>query len=258
MRRFVVIVAIAAAAMSVTGCSGGDAVMMPDVVGKRLDVAISDVKRAGIEDEVDVVGGGLFGVLDKSNWTVCSQDPASGAPISKAPPRVTVERECDSESAASPEPPEDTAEPTPSSTESEEPLASPTETQAEQVLTVKNNKELAALMASTDPSGKAQKFAAKYEGRTIKFDGTISAMNNHGDYDTRYDILVTAGNSAEGTRGPNFQFRDVNLSYDLHLTGSNIPDTLGIGDKLGVTAQVTEYEEATDLFLIEPLSTRVR
>ena len=199
MRRFVAIVAIVATAMSVTGCSSGDAVTMPDVVGKRLDVAISDVQRAGIDDELDVVGGGMLGVLDKSNWTVCSQDPASGAPISKAPPRVTVERDCDSDGATSPKPTEDTAEPTPSSTESEEPSASPTETQAEQVLTVKNNKELAALMASTDPSSKAQKFAAKYEGRTIKFDGTISAMNNHGDYDTRYDIPVTVGNSAEGT-----------------------------------------------------------
>jgi len=41
-------------------------------------------------------------------------------------------------------------------------------------------------------------------------------------------------------------------------SGSNIPDALGIGDKLGVTAQVEEYEESTDLFLLEPLSTRVR
>jgi hypothetical protein len=258
MRRFVVKVAIVAVAMSVAGCSGGAAVTMPDVVGKRLDVAISDVKRAGIDDEVDVVGGGMFGVLDKSNWTVCSQDPASGVPISKSPPRVTVDRNCESDSGASSSPTADPAEPSPSPTESAEPSAPPTDSPAEQALTVKNSKELAALMASTDPSGKAQKFAAKYEGRTIEFDGAIAAMNNHGDYDTRYDILVIVGNSAEGTRGPSFQFRDVNLSSDLHLTGSNIPDTLGIGDKLRVTAQVAQYEESTDLFLLEPLATKVR
>ena len=55
-------------------------------------------------------------------------------------------------------------------------------------MTAKNSKELAALLASTDPSEKARKFASKYEGRTIEFDGTISAMNHHGDYETRYDI----------------------------------------------------------------------
>lgn len=66
---------------------------MPSVVGKHLDVALSDVQRAGVNQEVDVVGGGVFGIVDKSNWTVCEQDPAPGAAVSAAP-RVTVERAC--------------------------------------------------------------------------------------------------------------------------------------------------------------------
>jgi hypothetical protein len=36
---------------------------MPDVQGQQLDVALSDIKRAGIDDEAEVIGGGLLGVL---------------------------------------------------------------------------------------------------------------------------------------------------------------------------------------------------
>ena len=143
-------------------------------------------------------------------------------------------------------------------TASAEPIPSATDSQAELALTAKNSKDLAALLTAKNASDKAQAFATKYEGQTIEFDGTIAAMNNHGDYKTRYDLLVVAGNSAEGTSGPNFQFRDVNLVSDLKLSGANIPDTIGVGDKLRVTAQVENYEANTDLFLLAPVSTQVR
>lgn len=74
---------------------------MPDLVGKRLDIAISDVERAGFDGEVEVLGGGSFGVIDESNWTVCSQEPTDGSQISDAP-RITVDRTCDSDDALDP------------------------------------------------------------------------------------------------------------------------------------------------------------
>lgn len=80
--------------LSSAACSGGETTAMPDLVGKRLDVALSDVERAGFDDDVEVLGGGMFGVVDESNWTVCSQEPASGNRIS-SPPRLTVERSCE-------------------------------------------------------------------------------------------------------------------------------------------------------------------
>ena len=52
--------------------------VMPDVKGQKLDVALSDIKRAGFEDKVDVVGGGIFGVVVKSNWEVCGQCQLQG------------------------------------------------------------------------------------------------------------------------------------------------------------------------------------
>ncbi|MEI6621736.1 MAG: DUF2510 domain-containing protein [Actinomycetes bacterium] len=68
---------------------------MPAVAGQRLDVAQSDLKAAGVNlTDVEVVGGGTFGVVDESNWMVCSQRPAAGAPIAQV--RLVVDRTCPS------------------------------------------------------------------------------------------------------------------------------------------------------------------
>ncbi|HET7691117.1 MAG TPA: PASTA domain-containing protein [Nocardioidaceae bacterium] len=72
---------------------------MPDVTGQRLDVALSDIDRAGHDkDDIEVLGGGMFGVIDESNWQVCDQDPAAGTAID-AKPRLTVDRSCELEEA---------------------------------------------------------------------------------------------------------------------------------------------------------------
>lgn len=97
---------------------------MPDLVGKTLDVAKSDVEQAGFEDEVEVVGGGMFGIVVESNWTVCSQDPASGKPITDAP-QLTVDRSCGEEEAEeeAEEPTESPSAAEPSESESAPPTA---------------------------------------------------------------------------------------------------------------------------------------
>jgi hypothetical protein len=138
--------------------------------------------------------------------------------------------------------------------------AVPTPSAEDEPLTVENNADLAALVAITDASVPAVgEFAAKYRGRTIEFDGNIAYMNNHGDYTTRYDILIGAGDYSETSMaGPNFQFEDVNITNDLHLTGSNIPDTIGTGDNLRIVARVVDYNSTQELFFLEPISTEVR
>jgi hypothetical protein len=131
---------------------------------------------------------------------------------------------------------------------------------AEENLTVENNADLAALMALTDVHAPAVgEFAAEYRGRTVEFDGNIAYMNPHGSYTTRYDLLIAAGDySTTAFAGPNFQFRDVNIINDLHLAGSNIPDTIGMGTNLRIVAEVGEYNSTSGLFLLEPVRTEVR
>ncbi|MEQ6389298.1 DUF4839 domain-containing protein [Bacillaceae bacterium S4-13-58] len=44
-------------------------------------------------------------------------------------------------------------------------------------------------------------------------------MMQHGNYKTRYNILILAGDYGETTfSGPNFQFENVNVVLDLNLT----------------------------------------
>lgn len=221
---------------------------MPGVVGERLDVAFGDIKDAGFDDDVDVDGGGALGIIDESNWQVCEQTPAAGEPMTGAP-KLTVDRSCggDGEEDESPT----TATETPETPET-------TTTAAAANLTAANNPELAALLADDECGDSIAQFASKYRGRTIEFDGNIGAMQPHEDYDTRYDILVLAGDfNPETNPGPNFVFRDVNTTYDLHYTG-DVPDTIGQGTNLHVVAEVGDYEVSRCLFLLEPVSTQVR
>lgn len=101
-RHLVALVSGALLALALAGCAPGEPSVMPDVTGKQLDIAKSDIERAGHGGEVEIVGGGLFGVVDDSNWIVCEQSPVAGADI--ANPRLVVDRECGDGASATPEP----------------------------------------------------------------------------------------------------------------------------------------------------------
>lgn len=245
---------------------------MPEVVGRTLDLALSDVERAGIDDEVEVVGGGLFGVVDEANWEVCEQLPVAGTAV-REPPRLTVERSCGGEEPsdgvreADVESAEDNftteeAAPTedgatsPTSETASEPAA-PTAEDPEP-LTVTTNEDFGRVMSLTDTcSPQLSDFAERYAGQEIAFDGSIVAMNNHEDYDTRYDILIKAGAFSEtvSNPGPDFQFRDVNVTTDLQYTSDDVPDTIGVGTEFGVVAEIVEYKADSCLLLLEPVAT---
>ncbi len=141
------------------------------------------------------------------------------------------------------------------STEPEEPVASaPAE---ETPLTVENNADLAALLTGPQDSPTVDAFAQKYAGQLIEFDGAIGAMNPHDGYTARYDIMILSGDHSEthSNGGPSFQFRDVNITNDLHLTG-DVPDTIGVGTNMHVIARVGSIDG--QLFLLEPVQTSVR
>lgn len=118
---FMVVVGLAA-------CGSGEDPSMAGVAGKKLDVAQSDIERSGFDDEVDIVGGGLFGVVDESNWDVCEQTPAPGEPLTEAP-RLVVERDCNQDDAE----PSEEAEEGPSAEPEEEPSEEPSEEPEETV-----------------------------------------------------------------------------------------------------------------------------
>lgn len=252
-----------AAVLTIGGCDEDAEVLMPDVTGKNLEVALSDIARAGINDEVEVIGGGLFGVVDEANWLVCVQEPVAGQAVT-AIPRVTVERSCDGDDVSeledepAPESPEPAEEP------EDEPAPEPTETAVDvpatdEILTIENNEDLKALLTSSADDELSREFASKYMGRTIAFDGYISALAPHEDYKTRFNMMFDVGDGFDGpVRGPGFRLIDVSITGDLNLTGDNIPDNLALEQKVRATLKVVDWDESLGVFRGDPVMTEIR
>ncbi len=157
--------------------------------------------------------------------------------------------------------PTQTQPPTPA-TATETASPAPTQTQpptpaTDEVLTVDNNPDLQTLLTSGEDYNLSKTFSKTYEGRTIEFNGNVANTMPHGDYDTRFDFLVYAGDYSEtvANPGPSFQFRDVNF-YDLNLQGRG--SSVGTGDNLHIVAEVGAFEPRSGLFLLEPISTQLR
>lgn len=165
--------------------------------------------------------------------------------------------------------PPESAEPAMSNTQEareEEPAPVPTQAKSTPtvapeapVLTPETSPEFAAILALGDYcSPDIAVFAAAHRGDTIMFPGYIGAINPHDGATTRYDILIGAGDYSETSApGPAFQLRDENTTNDMGWAGA-VPDSVGVGTNLAVTAEVDRYEESSCLFLIEPVSTAVR
>ena len=56
-------------------------VVMPNVVGMRMDQATRTLQKVGLR--VNEECSGLFGCVLKSRWWVCTQDPRAGRKLNK-------------------------------------------------------------------------------------------------------------------------------------------------------------------------------
>jgi hypothetical protein len=258
MRIIRLAVALLAAVVALSACQSNDnadktsdrasqaSYTMPDVTGIKLDKAYERIKDAGFEnkDNVKLDGGGTFGVVVESNWTVCSQTPAAGTQGTDAP-ELKIDRSCNDGTTPTDEPTDTTS--------------TPTTPQEPAVLTVMNSPELKALLALDDNcSGKVKQFAKKHAGDTIKFDGSIQAEQPHGSYQTRFDFLIGAGNfDPNKAMGPTFQFNNMNY-YDLQLAGKHVPDSVRVGQNYTFTARLGDYDATNCLYQLQPVETRTR
>jgi hypothetical protein len=66
---------------------------VPNMIGERLDVAKDELREVGLRSRV--IGGGTFGVIVESNWTVCQTEPGAGAGAQKGDRvELIVDRAC--------------------------------------------------------------------------------------------------------------------------------------------------------------------
>jgi beta-lactam-binding protein with PASTA domain len=84
------IISVSAAAFVLTGCGKSDPEVVPDLRYERLDVAEERLDRLGLGYEE--VGGGALGIVVRSNWRVCRQEPAPGKKATEV--RLIVDRHC--------------------------------------------------------------------------------------------------------------------------------------------------------------------
>lgn len=138
---------------------------------------------------------------------------------------------------------------TPNSTT--EPTAEPAEN-----LTVENCPDLAALLTLRDPGDPSvAAFASKYYGQVIEFDGCVMNMQHHGDFDTRWDVLLGAGDYDENSAlGPNFRLTDVNF-YDMNVSGG---DSVYAGLNVHIVAEVGDYNSNSQLFELDIISMDIK
>ena len=123
-------------------------------------------------------------------------------------------------------------------------------------LTVENCPDLAALLSLRDPGDPSvSAFASKYSGQVIEFDGCVMYMQHHGDFDTRWDVLLGAGDYDENSAlGPNFHLTDVNF-YDMNVSGG---DRVYAGLNVHIVAEVGDYNSNSQLFELDIISMTIR
>lgn len=129
-------------------------------------------------------------------------------------------------------------------------------TEPEENLTVENCSDLAALLELRDPGDPSvSAFAGKYYGQVIEFDGCVMNMQHHGDFNTRWDVLLGAGDYDENSAlGPNFRLTDVNFS-DMNVSGG---DSVYAGLNVHIVAEVDDYNSTSQLFELDIISMTIR
>lgn len=129
----------------------------------------------------------------------------------------------------------------------------------DEVLTIENCEEFANMLLSNGESYEEYEvFSSKYKGRTIEFDGRIDHIMNHGNYDTRYDILVFAGDYDPNHQiGPAFKFEDVN-ALNLGLDTLCLQEKIQVGKNVRIVAKVDEFDRKSCLFFLNPISVTER
>ena len=90
LRRTTLGLAATALLLGATACGSTRPATVPDVTGERLDVAEDTLDAAGLHH--DAVGGGAFGIILPSRWTVCREIPGPGARATEV--TLVVERSC--------------------------------------------------------------------------------------------------------------------------------------------------------------------
>jgi beta-lactam-binding protein with PASTA domain len=80
-------IAVGAISVSQANARAATTTRVPNVTGKRLDIAERQLEARGLIPVEK--GGGIFGIIVKADWVVCIQTPSAGRSV-RAGSHVTV------------------------------------------------------------------------------------------------------------------------------------------------------------------------
>lgn len=148
-------------------------------------------------------------------------------------------------------------------TESEEPKTSepPTEVSEEPgapedvILTIENCEDLIAVLSSNgEINSLYAEFAENYKGQFIEFDGYIYYIAQNSKYETRWDILLQAGDYIDEDTinpGPIFKFENVH-PFDMGIKDLDLPSFMFTGKNVRIVAKVVSYDDNAGIFELNP------
>lgn len=135
------------------------------------------------------------------------------------------------------------------------------ESPEENNITVENNADFAAILnkkSEIDPS--YTEFADAYKNKIVEFDGCITYLANHGQYKTRYDLLLSSGDFVDedtANPGPIFKFNDVS-THDLGIDDLYLPSFVKAGSNVHIIAEVEKYNANSGVFFLDPIKIEER
>lgn len=182
-----------------------------------------------------------------------STDSGDGA---KEPSQATEKKKEIKKTDSKPTQKKETEEAEPEDTDSPEQNAEAAQPASEQdtVLTTANCPDLATLLSSSDMD--ASWFVSKYASKTIEFDGNIAYLAPHANYNTRWDVLINAGDyDPNHAQGPEMQYENVN-TFDMGFDDSL--DEIRTGTNVHIKAIVKDYNASTCLLHLDPVSMSAR
>ncbi|MGB4609231.1 MAG: DUF4839 domain-containing protein [Saccharofermentanales bacterium] len=124
-----------------------------------------------------------------------------------------------------------------------------------EIITEENNSDFANIMQlrnTSDPS--IQEFANSYEGRSIRFTGTIVVLMNHKNYDTRFDVAMMNADAEGIGQGPMFSFTNVNY-YEMNVEGT---DSVEVLMTFEITGKIIGYDMEGNYIELDPVSMKLK
>lgn len=137
----------------------------------------------------------------------------------------------------------------------------PVDESGKENITISNNEELASIFkVKNEYDSSIAEFVKNHKGELVEFDACILLVNNHEDYDTRYDILLSAGdyvNEDTVNPGPLFKIEDVSTT-NMGIKDLYLPDFVSSGSNIHVVAKIFDYNNDKGLFMLKPVSVEER